>query len=206
MNRRGSRILLVGILGISAFSLAAAKPKKKARAAAAKSAAELEKEKAMKSPYPSDLGPATLDVSGYPADIQEGYKVMLAKCAQCHSAARPLNHRFVEPDPAGKDAAKQEAAVASLKKTNPEIFKDPLVWQVEAQVWRRYVKRMMAKPGCNIAEAEGGKIYKFFVHDGNKRKLGGNAAKWQAHRKKLIDEFKTKHGARYKELEGRKEL
>lgn len=171
-------------------------------AAAAKTAAELEKEKALASPYPNDLGPDKLsneELAVYSAPEKEGYKALVARCSQCHSAARPLNSRFVEPE--GKDAA-----VAALSKSNPELFKDASIRQIEGAVWNRYVKRMMAKPGCKIDSAEGKKIWQFLVADSSKRKLGANAKKWEAHRKKLLEEFKAKHPERYKELAAAKDL
>ncbi|OGR85392.1 MAG: hypothetical protein A3J74_07840 [Elusimicrobia bacterium RIFCSPHIGHO2_02_FULL_57_9] len=167
-----------------------------------KTAAELEKEKAMKNPYPNDIGPEKLDeatLKDYPADKKAGYELAMVKCAQCHSSARPLNSRFVEPE--GKDAA-----VSALKKSNPELFKDGAVWQIEGSVWNRYVKRMMSKPGCKISNAEGKKIWEFFVYDGSKRKIGANAQKWQAHRKKLLADFKAKYPQRYEELAKDKDL
>ncbi len=181
-------------------------PASEAGAGEAKSAAELEKEKALKNPYPNDLGPEKIDeeVKTYPAEAQAGYKLMLARCAQCHTSARPLNSRFAEPE--GKDDPAKEAAVAGLKKSNPEFFKDGGVWQVEAAVWKRYVKRMMAKPGCKIEKDEGKKIWQFLVADSAKRKLGANAKKWEAHRRKLLSEFRQKYPERYKELEQAKDL
>lgn len=189
---------------ICAFALVAASAAVllAAQAKPAKSAAELEKEKALANPYPNDLGPDKLsadELAAYTPAQKEGYNLLLARCAQCHSPARPLNSRFVEPP--GKDAA-----VAALKKSNPELFNDPYVWQIEGAVWNRYVKRMMAKPGCKISQAEGKKIWEFLVADSEKRKLGANAEKWAAHRKKLLEEFRAKHPARYKQLEHEKDL
>jgi mono/diheme cytochrome c family protein len=40
---------------------------------------------------PQDKGPAKIDVSGYPAAQQQGYKVFADKCAKCHTIARPIN-------------------------------------------------------------------------------------------------------------------
>ena len=54
--------------------------------------------------FPYDLGPGTVDVSAYPREIQEDYKLFLAVCSGCHTSARPLNspyaarsdwHRFI---------------------------------------------------------------------------------------------------------------
>ncbi len=171
-------------------------------AAAKKSAAELEKEKAQANPYANDFGPEALDeetLKSYPADRQEGYKLLKAKCTACHSAARPLNSRFVEPD--GADQPARDKAAAELSKAH----KDGAVWQIEGGIWNRYVKRMMAKPGCNISKDEGKKIWQFLVTD-SKRKVGAGAEKWAAHRKKLVEELKTKNPARYKELSEAKDL
>jgi len=166
----------------------------------AKTAAELEKEKAMAEPYPNDFGPDTVDVSSYPKDAQAGYKALRLKCAQCHSSARPLNSQFVETD--GKEVPEREANVAKLKKTDPDMFaeENKLIWQVEAKIWQRYVKRMMSKPGCEVTKADGKLIWTFLSHDSRVRKTGANKAKWKAQREKLLSEFKAKHPKRYKEL------
>ena len=167
-----------------------------------------EKEKALASPYPNDFGPETLPdevVKSYPAKIQEGYRALVKGCAQCHTASRPLNSRFLEPE-GGKDEAKQQAMLGEWKKSNPEMFKDETVWQPEVRVWARYVKRMMSKPGCDIKAAEGAKIYEFLAYDGVRRKAGANAAKWAAHRKGLVDQFKAKYPKRYEELKAAHDL
>ncbi|MBI5247078.1 MAG: hypothetical protein HY923_07840 [Elusimicrobia bacterium] len=175
-------------------------------------AAELsEKEKALANPYPNDFGPETLPddvIKAYPANVQAGYKKLTsnkAGCAQCHSAARPLNSRFVEPE-GGIDDAKQDAWIAKAKKDSPALFADGSVWQVETKVWSRYVKRMMNKPGCNLQKADGKAIYEFLSYDSVKRKTGANAEKWAAHRKGLVDQLKAKNPKRYEELKEAKDL
>ena len=45
-----------------------------------------------------DKGPATLDVSKYPPEMQENYKVFSKKCTHCHTLARPINCDFALPD------------------------------------------------------------------------------------------------------------
>jgi len=175
-------------------------------------AAEMsEKEKALSNPYPNDFGPETLPdavIKAYPANVQAGYKKLISNkggCAQCHSAARPLNSRFVEPE-GGMDEKKQEASLAALKKAQPELFADGAVWQIETKIWSRYVKRMMNKPGCGIAKPDGKAIYEFLAYDALRRKTGANAAAWAAHRKGLIDQLKTKNPKRYDELKEAKDL
>lgn len=171
---------------------------------AADSSYEAEKAKALQQPYANDFGPDKVDVSGYPADLQKAYNdVLLQKCTRCHSSARPLNSQFVEP--AGpKDG--HQAKIAAWKASNPEMFADKLVWQIEGKsasgpgIWERYVKKMMAKPGCSISPAEGKQVWSFLAYDSEKRKTGANATKWAEHRKKLLADFKAKHPDRYREL------
>ncbi len=45
-----------------------------------------------------DSGPATIDVSGYPAESQDGYKIFAQRCTKCHSLARPINADYALPD------------------------------------------------------------------------------------------------------------
>lgn len=171
-----------------------------------------EKEKALAHPYPNDFGPETLPddvIKSYPANVQAGYKKLISKtggCAQCHSSARPLNSRFVEPGGGTTDDAKQNAALAELKKAQPEIFKDQSIWQIEVKVWNRYVKRMMNKPGCGIQKADGKAIWEFLAYDSTARKTGANAEKWAAHRKDLIEQLKKKDMKRYEELKAANDL
>jgi len=195
MNRKWMFVLAAALLGLAAIPGA--------------HAAEMsEKEKALASPYPNDLGPNSLPeetLKAYPANVQAGYKLLTVRCAQCHQPARPLNSRFVEPE-GGMDDAKQQASLDAMKKANPEMFKDLTIWQPEVKIWNRYVKRMMNKPGCNIEKSEGKKIWEFLEYDGAHRKTGANAAKWAEHRKKLVEEFKTKYPKRYEELKAANDL
>src|SRR5580704_1637725 len=45
-----------------------------------------------------DKGPATINVSKYPAAVQQEYAVFSQKCTQCHRLSRPINSDFVLPD------------------------------------------------------------------------------------------------------------
>ncbi|MBI2069635.1 MAG: hypothetical protein HYT79_03455 [Elusimicrobia bacterium] len=165
--------------------------------ASSSSAADAEKQKALASPYANDLGPDKIEevVKGYPKNIQEGYRLTLAKCAACHTTARPLHSQFVEPE--GKDEAEKKKLAADWAAK----YADKNVWQIEDSIWKRYVKRMSAKPGCNVGQ-DGKKIWEFLVYDSSRRKVGANAESWKAHRLKLLKEFKEKYPARYKELYG----
>lgn len=41
-----------------------------------------------------DKGPATIDVSKYPPDMQARYKIFASRCTKCHTLARPINCEF----------------------------------------------------------------------------------------------------------------
>jgi hypothetical protein len=45
-----------------------------------------------------DKGPAKIDVSKYPADVQNKYKLFAKKCSSCHTIARPINCEFALED------------------------------------------------------------------------------------------------------------
>jgi hypothetical protein len=45
-----------------------------------------------------EKGPATINVSKYPAGIQENYTVFTQKCSQCHKLSRPINSDYALPD------------------------------------------------------------------------------------------------------------
>ena len=193
MNRKWMFVLAAALMGA---------------VAAVPARAMSEKEKALASPYPNDLGPDTLPESvlkTYPKEAQDGYHYMVKRCAACHTASRPLNSRFVEPE-GGISDAKQAASLAQMKKDQPELFKNPEVWQVDTKIWNRYVKRMMHKPGANIPRNEAKDIWEFLEYDGVARKTGKNAAAWKAHREDLIKQFKAKFPKRYDELKAANDL
>ncbi len=45
-----------------------------------------------------EKGPATVDVSKYPAEIREDYQVFTEKCSQCHKLSRPINSDYALPE------------------------------------------------------------------------------------------------------------
>ena len=169
-----------------------------AKAGAGASAAEAEKAKAASNPYANDLGPDKIDVSGYLKQYQEGYAVLQTKCAKSHTSARPIGSQFVEP--VGKNVEERKAKAEAFKKSDPDMFKDKNIWQVEGDIWQRYVKRMMSKPGCDITKDEGKKVWEFLAYDSVRRKTGPNKAQWRNQRQAFLEQFKAKFSARYKEL------
>lgn len=47
--------------------------------------------------YPADNGPDSIDVSKFPKEQQENYKVFSEKCSRCHTLARPINTSVAAP-------------------------------------------------------------------------------------------------------------
>lgn len=48
--------------------------------------------------FVADKGPAEIDVSKYPADMQAGYATLEKRCSKCHTPARPLWTRFTDDE------------------------------------------------------------------------------------------------------------
>jgi len=138
--------------------------------------------------YPNDLGPDEIDVSSYPKEMRQAYKVFAFKCAACHTIARPINSQFLELT---------EAEIKKAKVDEPELFKDEKVTKVDAGIWNRYVKRMMAKPGCPVGK-DGKQIFEFLAYDSRARKTGANGKEWREQRGKLLKEFKEKYPDSFK--------
>jgi hypothetical protein len=45
-----------------------------------------------------EKGPATINVSKYPSEIQTNYEAFTQKCSQCHKLSRPINSDYALPD------------------------------------------------------------------------------------------------------------
>lgn len=144
--------------------------------------------------FANDLGAEEVDVSDYPEALQKTYRTTLRRCTKCHAKARILNSPFVE-------LGKEE--LAALKKERPEVFDDD-VFIAKEGLWKRYVKRMMRKPGSGIKKKDAKKIYQFLVHDSKARKTGENLDKWIEYRKGLLEEFKEKFPKKYEKHYGKK--
>jgi len=83
LNRKSSRFIVATTLVLTAVGIVSADqldPATKAKIAS------------------FEKGPATINVSGYPAGIQSDYEVFSQKCAQCHKLSRPINSDFALPD------------------------------------------------------------------------------------------------------------
>ena len=84
--------------------------------------------------FPADRGPNFIDVSTYPPEMQENYKLFEQKCSRCHTLARPINSEFV------------------------------------GEAWRKYVYKMMRKPGAGLTPKAVEPIIKFLIYDSQTRK------------------------------------
>ena len=145
--------------------------------------------------YPNDMGPAEIDVTGYPKEHKRASRPFAFKCAACHTIARPINSQFLELT---------AAEIAKAKKDDPELFKDPKLTLPEEMVWNRYVKRMMSKAGCPVKKEDGKPIWEFLVYDSKLRKTGENGKEFRKARGQLLHEFKEHHPDGYERIFGDK--
>ena len=78
--------LIITTLALAAFGTAGAP------AARAQDAAASDKV------FEADKGIDTIDVTKYPKEQQENYKVFAEKCSKCHTLARPINSNYALPE------------------------------------------------------------------------------------------------------------
>ena len=83
--------------------------------------------------FPADKGPNFINVSTYPPEMQENYKLFEQKCSRCHTLARPINSEFT------------------------------------GEAWRKYVYKMMRKPGSGLTPKTAEPIIKFLIYDSEVR-------------------------------------
>lgn len=159
---------------------------------------EMERSKRM--PYANDFGSSTIDVTGYPPEMQKIYTELVApKCGRCHTMARVVDSEFVQPT---GDAAIRKEKITEWQQQHPEMFFERNVWRVGDAMWERYVRRMMAKPGSDISVAEVKEITEFLAYDSEQRKTGKNAQTWATYRRKLLAAFKQSNPKQSKALYG----
>ncbi len=111
---------------------------------------EIEAEMAKK-PMAWDLGPETVDVSTYPASIQEAYKVFVNKCGKCHTAARALNSPYSTPEEWNSYVNKMMKKPGSgITPKEGKLIFDFLVHDSKArklsdpEAWNKYIDEILA--------------------------------------------------------------
>jgi hypothetical protein len=93
-----------------------------------------------------DKGPAKVDVSSYPADIQSDYKLFLDKCGKCHSPARAINSDLVLEDEWEQDVQQMMSKAKTL--ISPDDAKritDFLVYDSQVRKKDMYNQKLMLK-------------------------------------------------------------
>lgn len=136
---------------------------------------------------PEDLGPAVIDVSGYPPEQQEVYRKIFVPAYSVlrGGTARAINSPLIEIDAAGEDAE---------RRAHPALAADPNLALYTRRGWRGEVLRVKNRPPCcgacpRLTRAEAEKLWKFLVYDSLRRKTGSAAEGWAAHRRELIRRF-----------------
>ena len=78
MKRAADTLMVVAGIGLTASVIASAAQQSAAQRFAA-----------------ADHGPATIDVSSYPPEMQASYQLFMKKCGACHTVARAINSEYV---------------------------------------------------------------------------------------------------------------
>ena len=78
--------LMIAVLALAAFGTAGA------------SAARADDAAASDKVFEADKGTDTINVSSYPKEQQENYKIFTEKCSKCHTLARPINSDYALPE------------------------------------------------------------------------------------------------------------
>ena len=105
-----------------------------------------------------DKGPATIDVSHYPAAIQKDYNLFHKRCTLCHTLARPINSDFSLPDEWSRYVKRMMHKPGS--EINPAVAKKIYTFLVYDSSVRKkaMVDAAMAKLGPADRAAEQAKI------------------------------------------------
>lgn len=79
-----------------------------------------------------DAGVDSIDVSKYPEKMQEYYKVLQAKCSECHALARVINSKFAFPDEWKRYIKRMRRKPGSkIKKNDAKMIWEFLVYDSE---------------------------------------------------------------------------
>ena len=144
---------------------------------------------ALKGPpeFPEDLGPAAIDVSGYPPEQQSVYqKIFLPVYSVLRGGpARALNSPLIEIDAAGEEAE---------RRAHPGVAADPQLALYTRDGWRHEVLTVKNRPPCCgacplLTRADAEALRSFLVYDSLRRKTGAAAEAWAAQRRELIRRF-----------------
>ena len=146
---------------------------------------------------PDDLGPAEIDVSGYPDSYQKTYReIFLPAFRVWGTTARVINSPIIEMDP---QAERDE------RNAHPELFSDSRVAQPTADGWKRFVADIRRKPPCcgacpTLTKTQAKELWEFLVFDSLRRKTGSRADEWIRHREDLLRRFETEYPESYGKL------
>jgi hypothetical protein len=119
--------------------------------------------------YANDLGPSEIDVSRYPPEMKQAYRLFQKKCTFCHTAARAINSEFVESK------------------------------QWTRYVQRMYMRPPCCDSCPLMSHDDAKAIWGFLVYDSQVRKTDAQAEAWARFRKSLLEEFKSKYPKLYQQ-------
>lgn len=143
---------------------------------------------------PEDLGPSTIEVSGYPPEQRRVYKEVFLRVYGFLEGgpARAISSPLLEIDPAGE---------AAERRAHPEAYADASLIAPSRDAWRKEVLRIKTRPPCCgacpvLSREEARQLWTFLVYDSVHRKTGPAAAAWFASRRELIRRFAAGQGGK----------
>jgi hypothetical protein len=96
-----------------------------------------------------------LDVSGYPEDLQEAYKVFAVRCSRCHTLARPLNAHITDPAHWVRYVARMRLNPASgINAKNGEVIIRFLQYYTQQREQERRARDGEAEPAAPSQDLE----------------------------------------------------
>jgi len=90
-----------------------------------------------------EKGPKTIDVSKYPKEIQENYKIFEKTCSKCHSLARPINSNYALPDEWERYIKRMKRKPGSgISSSNAKAIYEFLVYDSQVRKKELYEKKL----------------------------------------------------------------
>jgi cytochrome c5 len=90
-----------------------------------------------------EKGPKTIDVSKYPKEMQENYKIFTKTCSKCHSLARPINSNYALPDEWERYIKRMKRKPGSgISSSNAKAIYEFLVYDSQLRKKELYEKKL----------------------------------------------------------------
>ena len=114
--------------------------------------------------FPYDLGSPTVNVSRYPKNVQDDYKIFLAVCSSCHTTARPLNSPYASEYDWSRFVQRMHVKILSR---GSDVEKRSLKQIMEFLVYDSKVRKVKGKAEFDLRQAELKELFDQVVQKNN---------------------------------------